>query len=79
VNGGGFRADVGTKAGFPARNSSDNGERARSLLCGREALAKPAGAAALHWVQTPALCESCPPSEMQKNFVRTKFRVSGRA
>ncbi len=40
-----FRADAGTKAGFPAQNSSDNGERARSLLCGREALDKPSGAA----------------------------------
>ncbi len=40
-----FRAYVVTKRGFPAQNSSDNGERARSLLCGREALAKPPGAA----------------------------------
>jgi len=44
VNGTRFRADAGTKAGFPAQNSSDNGERARSLLCGREALVKPPGA-----------------------------------
>lgn len=28
-------------------NSPNNGERARSLLCGREALAKPAGAAGI--------------------------------
>jgi len=45
VNGGRFRADAGTKGGFPVINSPDNGERARSLLCGREALAKPPGAA----------------------------------
>jgi len=46
VNGGGFQAYVVTKRGFPAKNSPENGERARSLLCGREALAKPPGAAA---------------------------------
>jgi len=45
VNGARFRAYVGIKPGFPAQNSRNNGERARSLLCGREALAKPAGAA----------------------------------
>lgn len=45
MNGGRFRADAGTKATFPTQNSSDNGERARSLLCGREALDKPSGAA----------------------------------
>lgn len=42
-----FRAYVVTKATFPALDSADNGERARSLLCGREALAKPAGAAGI--------------------------------
>lgn len=41
VNSGRFRADAGTKDGFPAKNSPHNGERVRSLLCGREALAKP--------------------------------------
>lgn len=45
MNGGEFRAYVVTKRGFPAQNSSDNGERARSLLCGREALARPSGMA----------------------------------
>jgi len=45
VSSGEFRADVVTRAIFPAQNSSDNGERVRSLLCGREALAKPLGAA----------------------------------
>jgi hypothetical protein len=45
VNGRGFRADVVIKGLFPAQNSSDNGERARSLLCGREALARPSGMA----------------------------------
>lgn len=45
MNGGQFRADVVTKDIFLAQNSSDNGERVRSLLCGREALAKPQGAA----------------------------------
>lgn len=43
MNGGGFRADAGTKAGLPVINSPGNGERARSLLCGREALARPSG------------------------------------
>jgi len=38
VNGGRFRADAGTKGGFPMINSPDNGERVHSLLCGREAL-----------------------------------------
>lgn len=38
VSSGEFRADAGTKVGFPAMNSPNNGERARSLLCGREAL-----------------------------------------
>ena len=45
MSGGRVRADAGTKAGFPVINSPDNGERARSLLCDREALAKPPGAA----------------------------------
>lgn len=45
MNGGRFRTDAGTKAGFPVINSPGNGERARSLLCDREALAKPPGAA----------------------------------
>ena len=47
VNSGRFRADAGTKGGFPVINSSDNGERARSLLCDHEALAKPPGAAGI--------------------------------
>lgn len=46
VNGRGFRADAGAKAAFLRETLiSDNGERARSLLCGREALVKPPGAA----------------------------------
>jgi len=45
MNGGRFHADVVTTGIFPAQNSSDNGERVRSLLCSREALAKPPGAA----------------------------------
>lgn len=45
VSSGEFRADAVTKGIFPAQNSSDNGERAHSLLCGCEALAKPPGAA----------------------------------
>ena len=45
MNGGEFRADVGTKGGFPAKNAPHNGERGHSLLCDREALAKPPGAA----------------------------------
>jgi len=45
VNGGRFQTDVGTREGFPAHNSPDNGERVHSLLCGREALGKPTGAA----------------------------------
>jgi len=45
VNGEGFGADVVTKGGFPAKNSPHNGERVHSLLCGRKALGKPAGAA----------------------------------
>jgi len=40
-----FRADAVTKGIFPTQNSSDNGERVHSLLCGCEALAKPPGAA----------------------------------
>ena len=34
--------DVVTKQGFLAKNSPENGERGRSLLCGREALASAA-------------------------------------
>jgi len=45
VNSGRFRVHAGTKGGFPVKNSPHNGERVRSLLCGREALAKPPGAA----------------------------------
>ncbi len=46
MNGGRFRADAGTKAAFSQETViSGNGERARSLLCDREALDKPAGAA----------------------------------
>ncbi len=48
MNGGWFRADAGTKAAFSQEMViSYNGERARSLLCGREALDKPAGAAGI--------------------------------
>lgn len=45
VSSGKFRADAGTKVGFPAMNSPNNGEQARSLLCGCEALARPSGMA----------------------------------
>jgi len=45
VNGDEFQADVDTRARFPAQNVPDNGERGCSLLRGREALAKPPGAA----------------------------------
>ncbi len=46
MNGGRFRTDAGTKAAFSQETViSGNGERARSLLCGREALDKPSGAA----------------------------------
>lgn len=45
VNGGRFRADIGIKGGFLVLKSSDNGERVRSLLCDREALARPSGMA----------------------------------
>lgn len=45
VTGGRFRADVGIKAGFPAHNYLDNASRVRSLLCTREALARPPGMA----------------------------------
>ncbi len=45
MNGGRFRTDAGTKAAFLRETVIyDNGERARSLLCGREALDKPSGA-----------------------------------
>lgn len=43
-----FRADAGTKGGFSVINFPDNGERVRSLLCDREALAKPSGMAEQH-------------------------------
>jgi len=79
VNGTRFRAYVGIKRGFSAQSSRNNGERARSLLGGREAMARPAGVAVLHRMQKLSLCESCPQSEWQENFVRTKFRGSGRA
>jgi len=45
VNGGRFRVDVVINGLFPAQNPSNNGERVRSLLCGRETLGKPPGAA----------------------------------
>lgn len=45
VSSGEFQADTGTKVGFPAMNSPNNGERARSLLCGREALSNEPGEA----------------------------------
>jgi len=48
VNAARFRAYVGIKLGFWTSDSRDNGEQARSLLCGCEALAKPAGAAEEH-------------------------------
>ena len=47
MNGRGFRAEAVAKGGFPVINSPDNGERVHSLLCGREALAKPPGAAGI--------------------------------
>jgi len=48
VNGRRLRANAGTKAAFLQETViSYNGERARSLLCGREALDKPAGAAGI--------------------------------
>jgi len=48
VNGGRLRPYVATKGAFLRETViSGNGERARSLLCGREALAKPAGAAGI--------------------------------
>jgi len=45
VNGVRFRAYAVTGGGFPAQNPQNNGERVRSLLCGREALAGCRGAA----------------------------------
>jgi len=45
VNGGWFRAEVVAEGGFPAQKPLNNGERVRSLLCGRETLGKPPGAA----------------------------------
>ncbi|WP_154299605.1 hypothetical protein [Enterobacter hormaechei] len=46
VNGARFQSDAGAKTAFSRETLfSNNGERARSLLCGREALAKPPGAA----------------------------------
>jgi len=46
VNGGRFRADAGTKAAFSQETViSGNGERARSSLCGREALSNEPGEA----------------------------------
>ena len=41
-----FRTNAGTKGGFSVIKFPDNGERVRSLLCGREALAMPNGMAA---------------------------------
>jgi len=48
VNSSRFRADAGTKGGFSVINFPDNGERVRSLLCDREALARPSGMAEQH-------------------------------
>jgi len=77
VNGGRFHAYVVTKAAFPALNSSDNGERARSLLCGREALAKPPGAAGS---LLNAVYLSCVRQRAKENFDASKFiKVSGGA
>jgi hypothetical protein len=46
VNGSRFQPNADTKATFSRETFiSDNGERVRSLLCGREALAMPAGMA----------------------------------
>ena len=65
--------DAGTKAAFSQEKViSDNASRARSLLCGRKALAKPAGAAEtsrrgldLTWMGTavPAGCRAEPDQE----------------
>jgi len=73
VNGTRFRGDAGTKGAFLQETViSGNGERARSLLCDREALAKPAGAAEksrrgldLTWIGTavPAGCRAEPDQE----------------
>lgn len=47
VNGSRFQPNADTKATFSRETFiSDNGERVRSLLCGREALAMPKGMAA---------------------------------
>jgi len=45
VNSGRFRPNVVINGLFQAPNPSNNGERVRSLLCGRETLGKPPGAA----------------------------------
>jgi len=46
VSGARFRTDAGTKAAFSQETViSDNGERARSLLCDREALSNESGEA----------------------------------
>lgn len=80
-----FRADAGTKVRFPAMNSPNNGKRARSLLCGREALSNELCEAVGVQIEgrirkgVADAAVSCPRSEQQRNFVRTKFRVSGSA
>jgi hypothetical protein len=45
VSSGQFQADVVINGLFLAQNSSDNGERVRSLLCGRGSLAMSDGMA----------------------------------
>lgn len=47
MNAGVFRQRNLSDRPFPAQNPPDNGERAHCLLCGRETLAKPPGAAAI--------------------------------
>ncbi len=68
MNGRGFRAEAVAKGGFPVINSPDNGERVHSLLCGREALAKPPGAAGI----------SPKGSDLTRRN-RSTWRVSGRS
>lgn len=66
------------KARFPAHTSPDNGERVHSLLCGREALGKPSGAAGSPLNAVCLSCVQC--SGIQGMFdVSKMFRVSGGA
>lgn len=77
MNGGRFGEDVGTKGLFWGVCFTDNGERGRSLLCAREALAKPPGAAGS---LLNAVYLSCVQEREKKIFDASKiFRVSGGA